>query len=135
MSETNGSHWDEPPDEPGPEEPRGPYRVIGTPPPARTLLGEAEHISTEPAVRELPAGPDDEKKAKGAERTVAALFLLSLVASIAFIVAYVALGFCWYGNYSIVKFNLKPPAHSELVGPNSPALSNSEHLTVSRLHS
>ena len=93
MSETNGSHRDEPPDEPGPEEPRGPYRVIGTPPPAqaRTLLGEAEHISTEPVVRELPAGPDDPKKAKGAERIVAALFLLSLLASIAFIAAYVAL--------------------------------------------
>jgi ubiquinol-cytochrome c reductase iron-sulfur subunit len=93
MSETNGSHWDEPPDEPGQEEPRGPYRVIGTPPPAqaRTLLGETEQISAEPAVRELPAGPDDERKAKGAERIVAALFVLSLLASIGFIAAYVAL--------------------------------------------
>lgn len=53
----------------------------------------------------------------------------------ALIVAYLALGFCWYGNYSIVEFNLKPPAHSELVGPNSPALSDSEHWTVSFLHS
>ena len=53
----------------------------------------------------------------------------------ALIVAYVALGFCWYGNYSIVKFNLKPPAHSELVGPSSPALSDSESLSVSHLHS
>lgn len=53
----------------------------------------------------------------------------------ALIVAYVALGSCWYGNYSIVEFNLKPPAHSELVGPASPALSDSEHLTVSYLHS
>ena len=53
----------------------------------------------------------------------------------ALVVAYVALGFCWYGNYSIVEFNLKPPAHSELVGPNSPALSDSEQLTVSHLHS
>ena len=51
------------------------------------------------------------------------------------IVAYVALGFCWYGNYSIVAFNLKPPAHSELVGPHSPALSNSMHCIVSESHS
>ena len=91
MSDTNGTHWDEPPDEPAEDEPRGPYRVIGTPPPARTLLGEAEHASAEPVVRELPAGPDDEKKAKGAERTVATLFLVSLAASIVFIAAYVVL--------------------------------------------
>jgi quinol---cytochrome c reductase iron-sulfur subunit len=91
MSETNGGHWDEPPDEQ--DEPRGPYRVIGTPPPAqaRTLLGEARQASAEPVVRELPAGPDDEKKAKGAERIVATLFLISLLASIGFIAAYVAL--------------------------------------------
>jgi len=32
-------------------------------------------------------------------------------------VAYVVVGFCWYGNYSIVKFNLHAQrAHSELVG-------------------
>ena len=91
MSDTNGTHWDEPPDEPAEDEPRGPYRVIGTPPPARTLLGEAEHASAEPVVRELPAGPDDEKKAKGAERIVATLFLVSLAASIVFIAAYVVL--------------------------------------------
>lgn len=53
----------------------------------------------------------------------------------ALIAEYVALGFCWYGNYSIVEFNLKTPAHSELVGPNSPALSDSKYLTVSHLHS
>jgi ubiquinol-cytochrome c reductase iron-sulfur subunit len=84
MSETNGSHWDEPPEDPGQDEPRGRYRVIGTPPPAqaRTLLGEAEHASAE---------PDDERKAKGAERIVATLFLISLLASIGFIAAYVAL--------------------------------------------
>lgn len=39
------------------------------------------------------------------------------------IVFYIALGFIWYGNYSIVKFNLNAqPAHSELVGSSSPAL-------------
>ena len=52
----------------------------------------------------------------------------------ALIVAYVAVGFCWYGNYAIVEFNLKPSAHSELVGPSSPALSNSERLAVSHPH-
>ena len=35
----------------------------------------------------------------------------------------VVLGFVWYGNYSIIEFNLKAqPAHSELVGPHSPAI-------------
>ena len=42
------------------------------------------------------------------------------------IISYVVLGIVWYGNYSIVEFNLNsPPAHSELVGPHSPALSDS----------
>jgi hypothetical protein len=41
-------------------------------------------------------------------------------------VFYVALGFVWYGNHSIINFNLKAqPAHSELVGPISPASSDS----------
>jgi len=43
------------------------------------------------------------------------------------VVFYVVLGFVWYGNYSIVKFNLNSqPAHSELVGPISPAVSDSD---------
>jgi len=43
------------------------------------------------------------------------------------IVFYVVLGFLWYGNHSIVEFNLKSrPARSELVGPISPAVSDSE---------
>jgi hypothetical protein len=70
--------------------------------------------------------------------TVATLIVLYVKPSAglgALIVAYVALGFCWYGNYSIVEFNLKTPAHSELVGPNSPALSDLEYLTVSHPHS
>ena len=47
------------------------------------------------------------------------------------VVAYVTLGFCWFGNHSIVNFNLSTqPAHSELVGPNSPAISNSEGLSI-----
>jgi len=53
----------------------------------------------------------------------------------ALLVSYVVLGFCWYGNYSIVEFNLKAqPAHSELVGPKSPATSDSENRTVFQLH-
>ena len=55
---------------------------------------------------------------------------------VALAIAYVVVGFCWYGNDSIVSFNLKtPPAHSELVGPTSPAPRNSAVLTVSQLHS
>jgi len=35
----------------------------------------------------------------------------------ALLIAYVALGFCWYGNHSIVNFNLKSqPAHAALQG-------------------
>ena len=45
------------------------------------------------------------------------------------LISYVVVGFCWYGNYSIVKFNLNAQtAHSELVGATSPALSNSAQL-------
>ena len=34
------------------------------------------------------------------------------------VVFYVVLGFCWYGNYSIIKFSLNAqPAHSELMRP------------------
>ena len=44
----------------------------------------------------------------------------------ALLISYMVVGFCWYGNYSIVKFNLNAQAaHSELVGATSPALSNS----------
>ncbi len=52
------------------------------------------------------------------------------------VISYVVLGFVWFGNHSIVKFNLNAaPAHSELVGPNSPALSDSNDRTVLQLHS
>jgi len=82
-----------PPDEPT-EPPAGPHRVIGTPPPAqaRTLLGDApEAQDAAPARRELPADPSDKPRAKRAERLVAALFILSMLASIGFIAAYVGL--------------------------------------------
>src|SRR5580704_16184426 len=73
---------------------RAPYRVIGTPPPAqaRTLLGEATRGAAAPeAPRELPAGPDNPARAKTAERVIAAFFILSMLASIGFIAAYVGL--------------------------------------------
>ncbi len=81
------------PDEPT-ESPAGPHRVIGTPPPAqaRTLLGAApETGATAPARRELPAGPDDPARAKRVERLIAALFILSMLAGIGFIAAYIGL--------------------------------------------
>src|SRR5580704_8244926 len=56
--------------------PVAPHRVIGTPP---------------PAARELPEDPPDQRHAKKAERLVVALFILSLLASIGFIAAYVGL--------------------------------------------
>jgi ubiquinol-cytochrome c reductase iron-sulfur subunit len=82
-----------PPNEPT-EPPAGPHRVIGTPPPAqaRTLLGDAPGEQDKaPAPRELPADPADKPRAKRAERLVAALFILSMLASIGFIAAYVGL--------------------------------------------
>src|SRR5215469_4300206 len=75
------------------EQTRVPRRVIGTPSPAqaRTLLGEALGSAEPEAPRELPAGPENPAKAKTAERIAAALFLLSMLASIGFIAAYVGL--------------------------------------------
>lgn len=62
-----------------------------------------------------------------------ATLLISYVKPLAILpvllISYVVVGFCWYGNYSIVKFNLNAQAaHSELVGATSPALSNSGQL-------
>ncbi len=76
----------------------GRHRVIGTPPPARArmMLGEragdgAAGDGTLPAPRELPADPPNPRRARQAERLVAALFILSALASIGFIAAYVGL--------------------------------------------
>jgi ubiquinol-cytochrome c reductase iron-sulfur subunit len=80
------------PGEPG-DAPVGPHRVIGTPPPAeaRTLLGDVADDGLRPAQRELPAELPNPQRAKKAERLVAALFILSALASIGFIAAYVGL--------------------------------------------
>jgi ubiquinol-cytochrome c reductase iron-sulfur subunit len=70
-----------------------PHRVIGTPPPAeaRTMLGDVEGRKARPARRWLPADSSDLRRAKKAERVVAALFILSTLAGIGFIAAYVGL--------------------------------------------
>jgi len=90
MSETHPSQ--DLPEEDG-QQSRAPHRVIGTPPPAqaRTLLGEAPGSPVPEPPRELPAGPDNPATAKTAEKVVAACFILSMLASIGFIAAYVGL--------------------------------------------
>jgi ubiquinol-cytochrome c reductase iron-sulfur subunit len=73
------------------EERQLPHREIGTPPPAEahTWLSALGEIEPEP--RELPAEPEDPRRASKAERLVAALFLLSALASCGFVAAYVGL--------------------------------------------
>src|SRR5215471_14369376 len=91
MSETQPSDGLVPEEDGG--QSRAPYRVIGTPPPAqaRTLLGEAPGDSVPESPRELPAGPDNPAKARTAEKVIASFFILSMLASIGFIAAYVGL--------------------------------------------
>jgi uncharacterized membrane protein len=68
--------------------------------------------------------------------TLAVFFLKPQAIAPVLLIAYVVVGFCWYGNYSIVKFNLNAQAaHSELVGTISPAPSNSASQTVLQLQS
>ena len=74
---------------------RAPHRVIGTPPPAEAhaMLGTERDAAppAPPAPRELPADLPDPVSAKRAERAVAALFILSMLASIGFVAAYIGL--------------------------------------------
>jgi hypothetical protein len=52
------------------------------------------------------------------------------------VVFYVTIGFVWFGNHSIIKWNLNPPpAHSELMGPDSPAVRDSSAAKFLTLHS
>jgi ubiquinol-cytochrome c reductase iron-sulfur subunit len=76
------------------EAPAGPHRVIGTPSPAqaRSLLADSEPDAAPAVKRELPADLPDPRRAKNAERAVAACFIIATVAGIAFIVAYLAFG-------------------------------------------
>jgi ubiquinol-cytochrome c reductase iron-sulfur subunit len=94
MSEMQGSGEQFPPGDGAEELPesRAPHRVIGTPPPARarTLLEAPPQEGPRPE-RWLPAGPSNLAQAKRAERLVAALFILSMLASIGFVAAYVGL--------------------------------------------
>jgi len=71
---------------------RAPHRVVGTPQSARarTLLEAPPQEDRRPE-RWLPAEPSNLDRAKRAERLVAALFILSMLASIGFIAAYVGL--------------------------------------------
>jgi ubiquinol-cytochrome c reductase iron-sulfur subunit len=87
---------------------RAPHRVIGTPAPAeqRTLLGTAAQDSPPPAPRELPADPPDPVRAKRAERIVAALFILSMLAGIGFIAAYIGLEVNSGGLDAVLRSNL-----------------------------
>ncbi len=77
-------------------EPEGharPRRVIGTPPPAaaRTLLATDGGASRE-AARELPAEPDDPRRAKRVEKIVAACFIVAGLSGLAFMVFYGTIG-------------------------------------------
>jgi ubiquinol-cytochrome c reductase iron-sulfur subunit len=94
MSEMQGSGEQFPPGDGAEELPesRAPHRVIGTPPSARarTLLEAPPQEDRRPE-RWLPAEPSNLDRAKRAERLVAALFILSMLASIGFIAAYVGL--------------------------------------------
>src|SRR5262249_42431669 len=76
-----------------PEAHAAPRRVIGTPPPAeaRTMLPDVDGRKTQPERRWLPAGPANPRRAQKAARGVAALFILSTLAGIGFIAAYVGL--------------------------------------------
>jgi ubiquinol-cytochrome c reductase iron-sulfur subunit len=69
------------------EEPRGPHRVIGTPPPTPVSV-DVEKPATEPP---FDAEPENKAHANRAERLVAVLFLLAFVAGCGFIAAYIGL--------------------------------------------
>jgi ubiquinol-cytochrome c reductase iron-sulfur subunit len=73
-------------------------RVIGTPPPAHGMLGDLGRSGQggpgdveAPELRELPASPPDLIRAKRYERIASFLFIISTIASISFIAAYIGL--------------------------------------------
>jgi hypothetical protein len=52
------------------------------------------------------------------------------------LVFYVTIGFVWFGNHSLIEWNLNPPpAHSELMGSNSPAVRDSSETVFLTTHS
>jgi ubiquinol-cytochrome c reductase iron-sulfur subunit len=103
-------------------EQRRPHRVIGTPPPAAGILtepgqgesggpggtrpygpGEAEA----PELDELPADNPNPVSARNWERVAALLFMISAVASVGFIAAYVALEVGGHGHGNVVDATLR----------------------------
>jgi len=78
----------------GPQGRRGRRRVIGTPPPAtaRTLLAADEGAARREVARELPAEPENPRKAKTAEKIVASCFIIAALAGFAFLVFYGTIG-------------------------------------------
>jgi ubiquinol-cytochrome c reductase iron-sulfur subunit len=92
----------------GAGEPRAPRRVIGTPAPAmaRSMLRRPGADGGQPPKRWLPADPDDPRRAKKAERIVAACFLLATLAGFGFLVAYSLIGVgsidkAWHSNLAL----------------------------------
>jgi quinol---cytochrome c reductase iron-sulfur subunit len=69
------------------EEPRGPHRVIGTPPPTPVAV-DVEKAAAEPP---FAADPPDKAHATRAERLVAALFVIAFLAGCGFIAAYIGI--------------------------------------------
>ncbi|MGI5270659.1 Rieske 2Fe-2S domain-containing protein [Nonomuraea sp. CA-218870] len=81
---TDNEHEIEQPDD------RVPKRVIGTPPPGTSMLGEAEARDAGVTGGETPGITlQDEQKARRAEKLVALCFLITFLAGIAFLVSYV----------------------------------------------
>jgi ubiquinol-cytochrome c reductase iron-sulfur subunit len=108
-----------------PEERPAPHRVIGTPPPSHGLLadlgaaggggrsgrGSEPHTPGDaeaPELDDLPANPPDPLAARRWERTAAALFVLSMIASCGFVAAYVGLEVDDKGNMlvEVLRSNL-----------------------------
>jgi ubiquinol-cytochrome c reductase iron-sulfur subunit len=71
------------------QEPRGPHRVVGTPPPTPASVDVPASADEPPAA--VSFDPEDPARAKRAERLVAALFILAFVAGCGFIAAYVGI--------------------------------------------
>jgi len=106
MSEDDQTPAARPGEEAAEQEPARPHRVIGTPPPAatRSMLGQPQAGGPGGPGTLLDTGdggrhggprreiePADPARAKRAERAVAALFILSMLAGIGFIAAYIGL--------------------------------------------
>jgi ubiquinol-cytochrome c reductase iron-sulfur subunit len=92
----------------GAEKLHAPHRVIGTPAPAiaRTMLTQPGAGDAQPPERWLPADPADPRRAKKAERLVAACFLIATLAGFGFLVAYGMIGVgsidkVWHSNLAL----------------------------------